>query len=160
MSSNLTLTHSIPDTFPTELIQAINGLNNENRQNILLHLYKRPKLSFSELVLNTGINDALISTHLRILKDSMLLEQFYEHINGRDEYSFYKITHYGRQILNGLFNIFYIIKKKREIELYLKITDEVTAISPDTYMNLDGTSKISSDTAEGIKEIIQELLSE
>jgi len=146
--------------FPTELSQAIEGLNNEHRQNILLKLYSIPKLSFSELVGKTGIADSLISTHLRKLRDSMLIEHFYEHKVGREEYSFYRITKYGRRILNNLFNVIYIITEERELEIiYIRKHDKVTSISPNLYVPTDkqiGTSNTAERIIEIVKEVMQE----
>jgi len=148
------------EKFPTELSQAIEGLNNEHRQNILLKLYTIPKLSFSELVGQTGITDSLISTHLRKLRDSMLIEHFYEHEVGREEYSFYKITKYGRRILNNLFNIVYIITEERELEfIYMRERGIVTSISPNMYDPTDEKIGIS-DTAERIIRMVREVMAE
>ena len=78
--------------FPLELREAIKGLNNEFRQKILIALYSRSKLSFSDLVNITNIKRNLLPNHLNILVRSFLVDHFYEHNIGDSRYSYYKIT--------------------------------------------------------------------
>jgi len=144
------------DMFPQELSLAINGLNNAKRQKIIMKLYSVQKMSFSEIREITGINDSLLSNHLRKLKDSMLIEQFYEHLVGQENYSFYKITKYGKKIINNLFNIFYVVHK-RKVQLYLKIEEE-TAIPSEALLSSRNPTSELSDTAEEIKQILDKLV--
>ena len=97
------------EVFPPELSNAIKGLSNENRQKIIIVLYNEIKLSFSDLQTRTGLTASLLSNHLRKLKDSMLIERIFDRIVGEVVYSFYKITKYGKDIMNRLFGLFYTI---------------------------------------------------
>ena len=95
---------------PKELASAIRGLDNENRRAILFSLYYAPKMAFSEILQETRMGDSLLSSHLRTLQDSYLVEQFYEHEMGNEKYSFYAITKFGRNILTSLLSTYYIVE--------------------------------------------------
>ena len=95
---------------PKELASAIRGLGNENRRAILFSLYYAPKMAFSEILQETRMGDSLLSSHLRTLQDSYLVEQFYEHEMGNEKYSFYAITKFGRNILTSLLSTYYIVE--------------------------------------------------
>jgi len=99
------------EKFPEELSCAIKGLDNENRRAILLSLYDKPKMAFSDILEETGLGDSLLSSHLRVLKDSFLVVQFYEHEVGREEYSFYGLTKFGRNIMTSLLGTYYQIEE-------------------------------------------------
>jgi DNA-binding transcriptional ArsR family regulator len=88
--------------FPTELVKALEGLNHINRQKILITLLEGKQLSFSDIKHRTDMNDALLSSHLRKLKDSLLVEQYYQHIQNKQDYSYYQLTEYGKNILTKL----------------------------------------------------------
>jgi len=98
------------EKFPEELSSAIKGLDNENRRAILLSLYFTPKMAFSDILEETRLGDSLLSSHLRLLQDSFLVVQFYEHEMGNEKYSFYALTKFGRNILTSLLSTYYIIE--------------------------------------------------
>jgi DNA-binding transcriptional ArsR family regulator len=95
---------------PEELASAIKGLDNENRRTLLFSLYYAPKMAFSEILKETRLGDSLLSSHLRTLQDSYLVEQFYEHEMGNEKYSFYALTKFGRNILTSLLSTYYIVE--------------------------------------------------
>ena len=97
---------------PKELASAIKGLNNENRRTVLFILYYAPKMAFSEILKETRLSDSLLSSHLRTLQDSYLIEQFYEHEMGNEKYSFYTLTKFGRNILTNLLSTYYLIEEE------------------------------------------------
>lgn len=110
------------EVFPPELSNAIKGLSNENRQKIIINLYNEIKLSFSELQSRTGINASLLSNHLKKLKDSMLIERIFDRIVGEVVYSFYKITKYGKDIVERLFGLFYTTTLTRMFVMIESVT--------------------------------------
>jgi DNA-binding HxlR family transcriptional regulator len=89
--------------FPYELSIAIEGLDNEYRQRILYALKNVDRLSFSEIRETVDIETPLLSNHLRRLSESLLVEHFYEHVLGDERYSFYRISKFGKNILDNLF---------------------------------------------------------
>ena len=110
------------EVFPPELSNAIKGLSNEKRQKILIALYNEIKLSFSDLQTRTGLTASLLSNHLRKLKDSMLIERIFDRIVGKVVYSYYKITKYGKDMVERLFGLFYTTTITRAIILLESIT--------------------------------------
>ena len=88
--------------FPYELKIAIDGLNNENRQKILLILENEEKLSFSEIEKKSEIEKALLASHLKKLIRTLLVEHFYEHEVGNDKFSYYKISALGKLLLQNI----------------------------------------------------------
>ncbi len=88
--------------FPAELVKALEGLNHVNRRRILISLLEGKQLSFSDIRQRTDMTDALLSSHLRKLKDSLLVEQYYQHIQDKQDYSYYQLTDYGKNILTKL----------------------------------------------------------
>jgi len=93
--------------FPRDLQRAIHGLNDEKRQRILLLLNRQGRLSFADIqrqVFNTmKIQKNTLSHHLKILVKSLLIEHFYDHKAGVEHYSYYKISPFGKRVLESLY---------------------------------------------------------
>ena len=87
---------------PYELRIAIDGLNNPNRQKILLILENEDKLSFSEIERKSELDKALLASHLRKLIRTLLIEHFYEHEVGNDRFSYYRISSLGKLLLQNI----------------------------------------------------------
>lgn len=104
------------EKFPQELASAIKGLDNDNRRTILLSLYYTSKMKFSEILEETRLGESLLSSNLRTLQDSFLVERFYEHEIGNEEYSFYALTKFGRNIMTSLLSTYYIIEYEGQQE--------------------------------------------
>lgn len=102
-------------TLPYELDLAINGLNNKQRQEILLILNDVDKISFSDLSQKTGIDGASLSNHLKILSASLLAEHFYDHRIGNDKYSYYQISPLGKRLLQNLMGTLYVKVERTRI---------------------------------------------
>jgi DNA-binding HxlR family transcriptional regulator len=96
------LTEDRTGQFPYELCLAIEGLDNDYRQRILYSLKNVDKLSFSEIREAVDIETPLLSSHLRKLTESLLVEHFYEHTLGDEKYSFYRISKFGKSVLESL----------------------------------------------------------
>jgi DNA-binding transcriptional ArsR family regulator len=137
--------------FPLELKMAVEGLNNENRQKIVLILNTTDKMSFSEIMKETNIESSLLSNHLKKLLDTLLIEHFYEHIVGEDKYSFYKISKYGKRLLRNMFGIFYVFKR-REIT-FMRIVEEETAMPIDEYSEISDTFRKESESPTKVYKI-------
>lgn len=93
--------------FPQDLKKAIQGLNDETRQQIFLILYKHEPLSFSEIQTRLAkfyrVAKNTLAHHLKTLARSLLIEHFYEHKLGVEQYSYYKLSAYGRRIVTKLY---------------------------------------------------------
>jgi len=87
---------------PEELRRAIRGLDSDYRAAIFVALYKHGESSFSELKRKLEINKAMLNYHLGKLTASGLVEHYYRHELGADEYSFYSVTQFGQNFLETL----------------------------------------------------------
>ena len=88
--------------FPTELKLALKGLDNENRQKILLALLSHVKLSFADIQKTANVKKTLVPNHLDVLIKNLLIEHFYEHQLGEKKYSYYQLSQYGKSLLGHL----------------------------------------------------------
>jgi len=115
--------------FPYELGKAVEGLNNKYRQEILLTLTEVEKLSFSEIRERVGISRPLLANHLKKLSKTLLIEHFYEHEVGNERFSYYKISPFGRALLENMVGTLYFRRVKTKITIFAQYErDETTAV--------------------------------
>ena len=133
--------------FPYELGKAVEGLNNKYRQEILLTLNEVEKLSFSEIREKVAISRPLLANHLKKLSKSLLIEHFYEHEVGNENFSYYRIAPFGKALLENMIGTLYLkrIKTKTTILVAQIEREETTALftpslKPNTKIKLDGAS--------------------
>jgi len=112
---------------PIELSEAVRGLDNKYRQEILLTLREVEKLSFSEIREKVGISRPLLANHLRKLSKTLLVEHFYEHEVGNEKFSYYRISPFGRVLLENMIGTLYLRRIKTKITLFAQIEREETA---------------------------------
>ena len=93
--------------FANDLQFIIKGLDSPNRQEILKELKNHQRLSFSEIEQQTGINSSLLSSHLNILIDNLLVERYYEHVSERKAYSYYELSGVGKRVIAALESALY-----------------------------------------------------
>jgi DNA-binding transcriptional ArsR family regulator len=113
--------------FPYELGKAIEGLNHEYRQKILLSLNEVDKLSFSEIGEKVDISRPLLANHLKKLAETLLVEHFYEHEVGNEKFSYYRISLFGKTLLENMIGTLYLKRIKTTITLFARIEREETA---------------------------------
>ncbi len=90
---------------PSELRRAIEALNDDIRRAIFFVLLKHGDLSFSQIMAELEIprkDSSILSHHLKILEKGALIKNDYAKKKGVDSHSFYDITEFGEDILNGL----------------------------------------------------------
>jgi predicted transcriptional regulator len=114
--------------FPYELSKAVEGLDNEYRQRILLILNEEEKLSFSEISERINISRPLLANHLKKLSRTLLIDHFYEHAVGNEEFSYYKISSFGKALLGNMFGTLYFKKTKTEITIIHIKSEETSAV--------------------------------
>lgn len=145
--------------FPYEIQLAIKGLNNKNRQKILTILRKHEKISFSEISRETSIGRSLLASHLNTLIDCLMVDHFFEHEIGVESYSFYKITSFGRRIVEHLLNALYVVKKETmTITLTIKHEKEATSITGDKLYDIKETKYESEDAASEATTIMNQYI--
>ena len=113
--------------FPYELGKAVEGLNNTYRQEILLALTEVEKLSFSEIRERVGISRPLLASHLKKLSKTLLIEHFYEHEVGNEKFSYYRISTFGKALLENMIGTLYLMRIKEKIFFFGMIEREATA---------------------------------
>lgn len=90
---------------PIELIRAIEALNDDFRRAIFFVLLKNGNLSFTQIMTELEIprkDSSLLSHHLKILEKGSIIKNEYAKKEGMDSHSFYGLTEFGEDILNGL----------------------------------------------------------
>ncbi|MDP2845949.1 MAG: winged helix-turn-helix domain-containing protein [Candidatus Methanoperedens sp.] len=92
---------------PLELRRAIEALNDDFRMAIFFVLLKHGDLSFSQIMTELEIprkDSSILSHHLKILQKGALIKNEYAKKEGVDSHSFYNLTEFGEDVLNGLIN--------------------------------------------------------
>ena len=141
--------------FPYELGKAVEGLNNKYRQEILLALTEVEKLSFSEIRKRVGISRPLLASHLKKLSKTLLIEHFYEHEVGNEMFSYYRVSPFGKALLENMIGTLYFMRIKEKIFFFGMIEREATAtvfrssLKPDTNIKL-------AETSSGEHELVAE----
>ena len=60
--------------------------------------------------------------------------------------------------ITAFLGMYYVVTKKRTIEMYVKITDEVTSVTADSYLSLNNPTVSYNDTTEEFKQVIRDFL--
>jgi DNA-binding HxlR family transcriptional regulator len=93
------------DELPSELKRAVVALNDDLRQAIFFLLLKNGELSFTQIMTELEISrkdSSILSHHLKILEKGALIKNKYAKKEGIDSHSFYDLTDFGEDILDGL----------------------------------------------------------
>jgi DNA-binding HxlR family transcriptional regulator len=88
--------------FPEELVQPIKALTNQSRRKMLLSLLERDTLSYSQIRDDFRIKKGTLNHHLHILVSAGLVRNFSNKDPGNPYKSFYVITGFGRNLIEGL----------------------------------------------------------
>ena len=90
---------------PIEFRKAIGALNDDFRLAIFFVLLKNGNISFTQIMNELEIPrkaSSVLSHHLKILEKGALIKNEYAKKEGTDSHSFYDLTEFGEDILNGL----------------------------------------------------------
>lgn len=90
---------------PIELKRAIEALNDDFRRAIFFVLLKNGNLSFTQIMTELEIprkDSSILSHHLKILEKGSIIKNEYAKKEGMDSHSFYDLTEFGEDVLNGL----------------------------------------------------------
>jgi hypothetical protein len=90
--------------FPSVLKEAVSGLDHELRWKILESIIKNGSMSYSKLLSDLNIEKkrkGKLTFHLGKLTTSALIERF-EQLGTWSERSFYDISPFGKDLINGL----------------------------------------------------------
>jgi DNA-binding transcriptional ArsR family regulator len=87
---------------PEELIQIVRSVNHPIRQAILVLLNKETELSFSKIKERLGLDKITLNNHLKNLYGAGVIDHYFRHEFGNQEYSYYAMTTLGRRVLSNL----------------------------------------------------------
>ena len=93
------------DELPSELKRAVEALDDDLRQAIFFVLLKNGEQSFTQIMTQLEIprkDSSILSHHLKILEKGALIKNKYAKKEGVDSHSFYDLTDFGEDILDGL----------------------------------------------------------
>ena len=92
---------------PLELRRAIEAINDDFRLAVFFVLLKHGEMSFSQIMAELEIprkDSSILSHHLKILEKGALIKNEFAKKEGTDSHSFYNLTDFGEDVLNGLMN--------------------------------------------------------
>lgn len=153
------MSDKVLEQFPYELRLAIDGLNNESRQKILFFLKDVEKLSFSEIRNKVETSPPLLANHLNKLIDTFLVEHFYEHKIGDERYSYYKISTFGKYLIENMLETLYAKRITKAKITYFKAEFEEKTSVQSSIFNLSETKQGSDATTE-IDKIVKKIVVE
>lgn len=88
---------------PHELRIMLESLGEPSRQGLVTMLADRGELSFKEILqLSRPLNPSTLDHHLKELMKAALVKNHYRKVEGRDDYSFYQLTDFGREFLTRI----------------------------------------------------------
>ncbi len=87
---------------PIEIKKAVKALGNDIRCAIVVDLIHEGELTFTQLKNDLDIEPGLLSNHLKILMDGAIVEHYYRHEFGNEQFSYYGLTFFGRDFIRGI----------------------------------------------------------
>lgn len=87
---------------PREIAQIIKSLNHPIRQAILMLLNEKNELSFSKIIDRLQLDKVTLNNHLKNLYSAGLIDHYFRHEFGNQEYSYYAMTTLGRRVISNL----------------------------------------------------------
>jgi len=103
--------NSKKDLFPPEIVNAMNCLTVDTRQNILSALLNNLELSFTEIE-KIGFTGGNLTHHLPIMMKAGLIEKHIRQDSQDPFDSFYSVTQFGRDFVSGIFESMKPVKEK------------------------------------------------
>lgn len=103
------------DQIPDFIVSFFKSIKNPFRRNILKEIYDNDFLSISKLEFLTNKPSGYISTNIRKLEDSRIIQNFVSKSEPGNDYSFYKLTKTGKNFFQ--FYLFLLSNKYLTIEL-------------------------------------------
>lgn len=87
---------------PVEIKKAVKGFGHDIRCAIIVDLARKGELTFTQLKEDLDIDTGLLNNHLKTLMDGALVEHYYKHELGNEQYSYYSLTLFGKDFLRGV----------------------------------------------------------
>lgn len=100
---------------PKEIRKAIGALGHDARCAIIVDLVQKGELTFTQLKDDLDIDPKLLSSHLKTLMDGAMVEHYFKHEIGNEQYSYYNLTLFGKDILQGILEPLKSIQQVRKL---------------------------------------------
>jgi DNA-binding HxlR family transcriptional regulator len=89
--------------FPQEIQRAITCLSDDNRQKIVSKLLEDPEIAYTTLKDSVRLTKGNLNHHLSELIKAGIIAKFLRNTVGHPYESFYTISEFGRDFINGIF---------------------------------------------------------
>lgn len=99
---NLSKIDEYASQIPIEIKKAVKAFGNDVRCAIVVDLIGKGELTFTQLMDDLDIEPGLLSNHLKVLMDGAVVEHYYKHELGNEQYSYYGLTLFGKDFLRGI----------------------------------------------------------
>lgn len=117
--------------FPYALKNAIKGLDNDLRWKILEYLVEVGETPYSKLLKELKIkNKGILTFHLRELSKSGIIDRFELLGSDTNGKSFYDVSHFGRNVINGLMSALLPKQKLLDQSISREISSSMQTIFP------------------------------
>jgi len=87
---------------PEIIRKAMEGFAKREGRAIVMILAEKGELSFQQLAKFISMNPGTLNYHLKLLLNARLVENHYKKVESTEEYSFYQLTEFGRNLLKLL----------------------------------------------------------
>lgn len=102
MSKRMSGVDSYLSKMPSEARRAIDGLNSEIRQAIVMALNEHGQLRFSDLNVMLRISKQILAFHLNRLVETGIISHIYRGLPSGDGHSYYRLSELGESLLQGI----------------------------------------------------------
>lgn len=146
---NLSKIDEYASQIPIEIKKAVKSFGNDVRCAIVVDLIGKDELTFTQLKDDLDIEPALLSNHLKILMDGAIVQHYYKHEFGNEQYSYYGLTLFGKDFLRG------ILEPLRAIQQPGKLPTMSTSGSMPIVISVSPTSTMFGSAVTSIPTIRQ-----
>lgn len=87
---------------PVEIKKAVKAFGHDIRCAIVVDLTQKGEMTFTQLKEDLDIDTGLLNNHLKTLMDGAIVEHYYKHELGNEQYSYYGLTLFGKDFLRGI----------------------------------------------------------
>ena len=118
--------NSYLERIPQDFELLLKGIGNKIRFKIALFIIKKGESSFKTIANKFHKKNSLVSHHIKILEMSGILQNILKHDNKLREYSYYKITRIGKEIILNLISSYNDFYNKINFRIEKRISDTIT----------------------------------
>ena len=117
--------NSYLERIPQDFELLLKGIGNKIRFKIALFIIKKGESSFKTIANKFHKKNSLVSHHIKILEMSGILQNILKHDNKLREYSYYKITRIGKEIILNLISSYNDFYNKINFRIEKRISETI-----------------------------------